>query len=85
MTMAFTDYKSMEDVLQKEDVTILNEAFLPEQVTITLPEDWFLQDMTFALSIKSSQDNEAFYEEFFIVPFLKETTMSSLHFKCVPV
>jgi len=34
--------------------------------------DWFLQDITFALSIKSSQGNEAFYEEFFIVPFLKE-------------
>ncbi len=61
--MAFTDYKSMEDVLQKEPVTILNEAFLPEQVTIDLP-DWFLQDITFTLSIKSSQENEAFYKEF---------------------
>ncbi len=26
MTMAFTDYKSMEDVLQKEDVTILKNV-----------------------------------------------------------
>ncbi|WP_133511607.1 hypothetical protein [Candidatus Thiosymbion oneisti] len=69
--MAFIDYKSMEDVLRKEPVIILNEAFLPEQVTRDLP-DWFLQDITFALSIKRSQENEAFYEEFFIVPFLKE-------------
>ncbi len=69
--MAFADYKSMEDVLWKEPVIILNEAFLPERVTRDLP-DWFLQDTTFALSIKSSQENEAFYEEFFIVPFLKE-------------
>jgi len=69
--MAFTDYKSMEDVLRKEPVIVLNEEFLPKQVKKDLP-DWFLQDITFALSIKSSQENEAFYEEFFIVPFLKE-------------
>ena len=69
--MAFTDYKSIEQVLQKESVTILNDPFLPEDTSIDLPE-WFLQDMTFALSIKSSQENEVFYEEFFIVPFLKE-------------
>ena len=69
--MAFTDYKSIEDVLQKEDVAILNEAFVPEHAAKELPE-WFLQDITFALSIKSSKESEAFYEEFFIVPFLKE-------------
>ena len=69
--MAFTDYKSIEQVLRKESVTILNEAFLPEHLTKDLPS-WFLEDITFALSTKSSQENEAFYEEFFIVPFLKE-------------
>lgn len=69
--MAFTDYKSIEQVLQKEPIKILNDPFLPEQLTIDLP-DWFLQDITFALSVKSSQENEVFYEEFFIVPFLKE-------------
>ena len=69
--MAFTDYKSIEQVLQKESVKILNETFLPEHLTKDLPE-WFLDDITFALSTKSSQENEMFYEEFFIVPFLKE-------------
>jgi len=39
--MAFTDYKSMEEVLRKESVIILNEAFLPEQVMRDFP-DWFL-------------------------------------------
>ncbi len=69
--MAFTDYKSIEQVLQKESVRILNDSFLPEHLTKDLPE-WFLDDITFALSTKSSQENEVFYEEFFIVPFLKE-------------
>jgi len=52
----------MEEVLRKEPVLILNEAFLPEQMTGGLP-DWPLQDITFSLSVKSSQE---------IVPFLKE-------------
>lgn len=69
--MAFTDYKSIEQVLRKESVTVLNDSFLPDGLCLDLP-DWFLQDITFALSIKSSQENEVFYEEFFIVPFLKE-------------
>lgn len=56
--MAFTDYKSIEQVLQKEPVKILNDSFLPEQLTMDLP-DWFLQDITFALSTKSSQEQES--------------------------
>lgn len=69
--MAFTDYKNIEQVLRKETVKVLNDRFLPDHLSLALPE-WFLNDLTFSLSIKSSQENEAFYEEFFIVPFLKE-------------
>ena len=69
--MAFTDYISMEQVIKKIPVKVLNEKCLAENLDLSLPE-WFLEDMNFSLSIKSSQENETFYEEFLIVPFLKE-------------
>lgn len=69
--MAFTDYKNIEQVLRKESVLVLNEAFLPDNLEKELPA-WFLDDIAFALATRSSQETEAFYEEFLIVPFLKE-------------
>ncbi len=66
--MAFTDYKSIEQVLQKEPVKILNDPFLPEQLTIDLP-DWFLQDITFALSIKVLKKMKCFMKNFSLSRF----------------
>ncbi len=69
--MAFTDYKNIEQVIKKIPVKIINEKYFPDNLQIALP-DWFIEDLNFSMSVKSSQENEAFYEEFFIVPFLKE-------------
>lgn len=69
--MAFTDYKNMEQVIRKMPVKIINEKCFPDNLQTDLP-DWFIDDLNFSLSVKSSQENEVFYEEFFIVPFLKE-------------
>ena len=69
--MAFTDYKNMEEFAKKHGVTILNQSCLPAHLKAELPQ-WFLEDLEFALHVKSSEENEAFYEEFLIAPFLKE-------------
>ena len=61
--MAFIDYISMEQVIKKIPVKVLDEKCLVENLDLSLPK-WFLEDMNFSLSIKSSQENETFYEEF---------------------
>ncbi len=63
--MAFTDYKSMDEVAAKHPVRIINEKFLPENPKAELP-DWFIEDVDFSLSVKSSKDNEMFGEVFLI-------------------
>ena len=78
--MAFTDYKNMEQVIRKIPVKIINKKFFPDDIQINLPE-WFLEDLNFSLSVKSSQENEVFYEEFFIVPFLKQVWKSHRRLK----
>ncbi|MCP4698549.1 MAG: hypothetical protein GY862_17120 [Gammaproteobacteria bacterium] len=69
--MAFTDYINMGQVIKKNPVKVLNKKCLAENLDLSLPE-WFIEDLNFSLSVKSSQENETFYEEFLIVPFLKE-------------
>ncbi|RKZ85736.1 MAG: hypothetical protein DRR16_11400 [Candidatus Parabeggiatoa sp. nov. 3] len=67
--MAFSEYQTIEDVIKKYPLEILNERFL-QNVEITLP-DLFLDNLNFALKRKTSHDNEYFFAENFIYPFLQ--------------
>jgi len=66
--MAFSEYQTIEDVIKKYPLEILNERFL-QNAEITLP-DLFLDNLNFALKRKTSHDNEYFFTENFIYPFI---------------
>jgi len=67
--MAFSEYQTIEEVIKKYPLEILNERFL-QNAEITLP-DLFLDNLNFALKRKTSHDNEYFFAENFIYPFLQ--------------
>nr|VFJ75458.1 MAG: hypothetical protein BECKFW1821C_GA0114237_107612 [Candidatus Kentron sp. FW] len=67
--MAFSEYQTIEDVLEKYPLEISNEPFV-EVSEIALP-DLFLDNLNFALARKTTRDNEFFLAENFIYPFLQ--------------
>ena len=68
--MAFSDFKSVEQVLQKYPLKFRRESFLPE-VTMTLPPQ-FLNDIKFSLETQAVGESESFFRESFIFPFLNK-------------
>ncbi|HDN25906.1 MAG TPA: hypothetical protein ENG03_02185 [Thioploca sp.] len=68
--MAFSDFESIEHVITKYPLKIRQERFLPD-VAIQLP-DCFMEDINFLMDMKSIDENESFFHESFIFPFLRE-------------
>ena len=68
--MAFSDFKSVEQVLQQYPLKFRRESFLP-QVTMTLPSQ-FLEDINFSLETQAVGESESFFRESFIFPFLNK-------------
>jgi hypothetical protein len=69
--MAFSEYQTIEDVIKKYPLEILNEPFL-NCTEIALP-DLFLDNLNFALKRKTTRDNKFFLAENFIYPLLQLT------------
>lgn len=68
--MAFSDFQSIEQVIKKYPLKVVQEQFLPE-VEVELP-DWLMENLKFSLDMKSVDENEAFFTESFIYPFLQQ-------------
>jgi hypothetical protein len=68
--MAFSDFLSIEQVLQRYPLKIGQKRFLPE-VEADLP-DWLLDNLKFSLDHKSVDENEVFFTENFIYPFIHQ-------------
>jgi len=69
--MPFSNYKNVKQVIQEYPLQFLQDRFLPE-VQLELPE-WFMENLNFALDRKTIFENEAFFCESFIFPFLQQT------------
>ncbi|MCP4129763.1 MAG: hypothetical protein GY754_01985 [bacterium] len=68
--MQFSEFKNINMVLEKYPLKIRREKFLPDSTT-ELPQ-WFLENLNFASIKKQLNENEHFYCEVFIYPFLQE-------------
>lgn len=68
--MAFSHFKSIEQVIQQYPLKIRQEKFLPNQPR-ELP-DWFIENLNFSLGQQPIQQSEAFLCESFIFPFLQQ-------------
>ena len=71
--MAFSDFLSIEQVIHKYPLKLAQKRFLPE-VEKELP-DWLMDNLRFSLDMKAVDENEAFFTENFIYPFLQQVWM----------
>ncbi|MBI1924015.1 hypothetical protein HYR99_07170 [Candidatus Poribacteria bacterium] len=69
--MAFSNFQSIEQVINRYPLEIRQERFIPD-VELELP-DWFIENLNFSLEMKSVDENEAFFCENFIFPFLHQS------------
>ena len=68
--MAYSDFKSIEQVIQMYPLQIRRKRFLPE-VSLELP-GWFIENLNFLLDRQAIQESETFFKEGFIFPFLQQ-------------
>ncbi|OQY47181.1 MAG: hypothetical protein B6242_05640 [Anaerolineaceae bacterium 4572_78] len=68
--MAFSQFKSVEDVINKYPLALEKKKFLPNQQFT--PPEWFLEEIDFSLSMKDDVESEMFYREQFISPFMRQ-------------
>lgn len=67
--MAFSDFHSLEQVIQKYPLRIRQERFIPDDVELPIP-DWFVENLNFSLDHQAVDESDAFFSESFIFPFL---------------
>lgn len=65
--MAFSDFKTIEQVMDHYPLLVEQARFLPA-VSLPLP-DWLLQNLTFSLENRGALESERFFRENFIFPF----------------
>ncbi|MBC8228118.1 hypothetical protein H8E77_01055 [bacterium] len=68
--MPFSGFKNINMVLEKYPLKIKREKFLPDTM-LELP-DWFIENLNFSIEKRQINENEFFYCEAFIYPFLQE-------------
>jgi len=68
--MAFSDFKSIEQVIQLYPLQIKRERFLPG-VQLE-PPALFMENLNFSLERQAVQESEVFFRESFIFPFLQQ-------------
>ncbi len=67
------DFKNIVDVIKYYDLSYKKTKFIDYKTIIPLKlDDWFLEDLNFALLNVSIEDKESFMCEFVIVPFLRK-------------
>jgi hypothetical protein len=69
--MAFNNFKSIKQVIKQYPLKIRQKRFLPN-ILVELPE-WFMENIDFSLDTQAVGENEFFFRESFIFPFLQQT------------
>ncbi|MCE7986215.1 MAG: hypothetical protein DYG89_33990 [Caldilinea sp. CFX5] len=69
--MAFSDFKTVAQVLRKYPLKLEQQRFLPD-ARLALP-DWFVTNLNFALDRKGTYESEQFFRESFVYPYLQFT------------
>lgn len=65
-------FRDFEEILEYYHLDFCFETFLDfAQISPVFAEDWFKEELLFALSNRGEDDKEAFICEFLIVPFLR--------------
>ncbi|MCP4105843.1 MAG: hypothetical protein GY749_09945, partial [Desulfobacteraceae bacterium] len=72
--MAFSDFKTVEQVIQKYPLKIKRKKFLPDVKTEL--SELFMENLTFSLETQAENESEAFFCESFIFPFLHQVWKS---------
>ncbi|MCK5525217.1 MAG: hypothetical protein KAI83_18980 [Thiomargarita sp.] len=67
--MAFSNFKSIKQVIRQYPLKISPENFLPDK-PIETPA-WFMENLNFSLKTQAVDENEFFFCENFIFPFLQ--------------
>lgn len=67
--MAFSNFKSIKQVIRQYPLKIRSERFMPD-VPIEGPA-WFMENLNFSLETQGFDENEFFFSESFIFPFLQ--------------
>ena len=68
--MAFSDFKTIDQVIRQYPLQIRREQFLPD-VSVPLPP-LVLENFNFSLQNQGEQESEVFFRESFIYPLLQE-------------
>jgi hypothetical protein len=68
--MAFSNFKSVSQVIEHYPLRYKREDFLPD-LPIEVPE-WFIENIKFALHHQAENENEFFFRESLIFPFLQQ-------------
>ncbi len=71
--MKFSDFESVEQVLQKYPLALAKERFLPHR-EMTPPER-FIEELNFAIDKQMAGDSEMYFREYFITPFMRQVWM----------
>ena len=79
--MAFSDFHSLEQVIQKYPLRIRQERFIPD-VALPIP-DWFAENLNFSLDQQAVDESEAFFSESFIFPFFTPSVEAAPEAKTV--
>ncbi|OQY45617.1 MAG: hypothetical protein B6242_09895 [Anaerolineaceae bacterium 4572_78] len=77
--MKFSDFKSVRQVLQIYPLAIQKEQFI-SGIELRLP-DMFINELNFSLKMQSDIENEMFYREYFIAPFIRQAWMNHPNLK----
>jgi hypothetical protein len=68
--MSFSQFKNIKQVIEHYPLKIRKEIFLPD-VPVEVPE-WFIENLNFSLDTQAVDENEFFFRESFIFPFLQQ-------------
>ncbi len=77
--MKFSEFKSVEDVLDKYPLVVTKAQFLPK-VELPLAES-FIENLNFTLKMQTAVESEMFYREGFIFPFMQQVWKQHLALK----
>ncbi len=69
--MAFSHFKNVSQVIEQYPLRYRREEFLPD-VPAEIPE-WFMENIKFSLNRQAENENEFFFRESLIFPFLQQT------------
>jgi len=81
--MAFSDFKTIAQVLRKYPLKLEQQRFLPD-ARLALP-DWFVTNMNFALDRKGIYESEQFFRESFVYPSPSPRPNMFMHFLISPL